>query len=65
MTLRGTGMTLVPLKVYLKNGFAKVLFGIAKGKHDYDKRWGLSNVVNKNVILNVLSRVLTVKTPII
>ena len=36
--LKGTGMTLVPLKIYLKNGFAKVLLGIAKGKHDYDKR---------------------------
>lgn len=36
--LKGTGMTLVPLKVYLKNGFAKVLLGIAKGKHGYDKR---------------------------
>ena len=36
--LKGTGMTLVALKVYLKNGFAKVLLGIAKGKHDYDKR---------------------------
>lgn len=36
--LKGTGMTLVPLKVYLKNGFAKVFIGLAKGKHDYDKR---------------------------
>ncbi|MBM7642329.1 SsrA-binding protein SmpB [Streptococcus loxodontisalivarius] len=36
--LKGTGMTLIPLKVYLKNGFAKVLIGLAKGKHDYDKR---------------------------
>ena len=36
--LKGTGMTLIPLKVYLKNGFAKVLLGVAKGKHDYDKR---------------------------
>ena len=36
--LKGSGMTLVPLKVYLKNGFAKVLIGLAKGKHDYDKR---------------------------
>lgn len=32
------GITIVPLKVYLKNGFAKVLLGIAKGKHEYDKR---------------------------
>ncbi|MET3557686.1 SsrA-binding protein [Streptococcus rupicaprae] len=36
--LKGSGMTLVPLKVYLKDGFAKVLLGLAKGKHDYDKR---------------------------
>ena len=36
--VKGTGMTLVPLKVYLKDGFAKVLIGLAKGKHDYDKR---------------------------
>src|SRR3712207_8496991 len=36
--LKGSGMTLIPLKVYLKDGFAKVLIGLAKGKHDYDKR---------------------------
>ncbi|MHC5249066.1 SsrA-binding protein SmpB [Enterococcus sp. LJL120] len=35
---KNTGVTLVPLKVYLKNGFAKVLIGIAKGKKQYDKR---------------------------
>ena len=34
----GKGITLVPLKVYLKNGFAKVLIGVAQGKHSYDKR---------------------------
>jgi SsrA-binding protein len=32
------GMTLVPLKVYLKDGYAKVLIGLAKGKKNYDKR---------------------------
>ncbi|KRL99732.1 SsrA-binding protein SmpB [Liquorilactobacillus satsumensis] len=32
------GITLVPLKVYLKQGFAKVLLGVGKGKRDYDKR---------------------------
>ena len=36
--VKGTGMTLVPLQVYIKDGFAKVLIGLAKGKHDYDKR---------------------------
>lgn len=32
------GVTVVPLKVYLKHNFAKVLIGVAKGKHVYDKR---------------------------
>lgn len=35
---KSTGYTLIPLKVYLKNGFAKVLIGLAKGKKHYDKR---------------------------
>ena len=32
------GYTIVPLKMYLKNGFAKVLIGLGKGKKQYDKR---------------------------
>ncbi|KAB2329045.1 SsrA-binding protein SmpB [Cytobacillus depressus] len=32
------GYSIVPLKLYLKNGFAKVLIGLAKGKKKYDKR---------------------------
>lgn len=32
------GYTLVPLKVYIKNGFAKLLIGLGKGKKQYDKR---------------------------
>lgn len=32
------GYTLVPLKIYLKDGFAKVLIGLGKGKKQYDKR---------------------------
>ena len=32
------GMTLVPLKMYIKNGKAKVLVGLCKGKKNYDKR---------------------------
>lgn len=34
----GQGTTIVPLKAYLKHGYAKVLIGIAVGKHNYDKR---------------------------
>lgn len=32
------GYTLVPLKVYFKSGYAKVLLGLARGKKKYDKR---------------------------
>lgn len=35
---KNTGITLVPLKVYIKDGYAKVLIGLAKGKKSYDKR---------------------------
>ncbi|HCN74040.1 SsrA-binding protein SmpB [Pseudolactococcus plantarum] len=33
-----SGMSFVPLRVYIKDGFAKVLMGLAKGKKNYDKR---------------------------
>lgn len=32
------GLTLVPLKLYIKHGIAKVQLGVAKGKRFYDKR---------------------------
>lgn len=32
------GYTLIPVKVYIKKNYAKVLIGIAKGKKIYDKR---------------------------
>jgi SsrA-binding protein len=32
------GMTLVPLRMYLKNGRVKVAISLAKGKQDHDKR---------------------------
>ncbi|WP_374721490.1 SsrA-binding protein SmpB [Peribacillus tepidiphilus] len=44
------GYTLVPLKVYLKNGFAKVLIGLAKGKKQYDKREDLKKKEAKREI---------------
>ena len=31
-------VTLVPLRMYLKHGFAKVLIGVAQGKREFDKR---------------------------
>jgi SsrA-binding protein len=35
---REKGLTLVPLKVYFKNGKVKVEFGVGQGKKFYDKR---------------------------
>ena len=32
------GYTLVPLKIYFRNGRAKVELGLAKGKREFDKR---------------------------
>jgi len=32
------GYTVVPLKVYIKNGFAKCLIGLGRGKKKFDKR---------------------------
>ncbi len=36
--VRIKGMTIIPIKVYLKAGKAKLEIGIAKGKKQYDKR---------------------------
>lgn len=55
--LEGTGMTLVPLKVYLKNGFAKVLLGIVKGKHDYDKRESIKRREQERDIKRIIKSV--------
>lgn len=32
------GLTLIPLKIYLKHGLAKIELGICRGKKNYDKR---------------------------
>lgn len=32
------GYTIVPLKIYFSNGYAKVLIGLAKGRKKHDKR---------------------------
>lgn len=36
--VRIKGMTLVPIRMYLKNGRAKLEIGLAKGKKQFDKR---------------------------
>ncbi|MFC3886612.1 SsrA-binding protein SmpB [Bacillus songklensis] len=44
------GYALVPLKLYLKNGFAKVLLGLGRGKKKYDKREDLKKKEAKREI---------------
>ena len=39
--IKEKGYTLVPLKVYASKGKFKVLVGVCKGKHTYDKRESL------------------------
>ncbi|WP_342506133.1 SsrA-binding protein SmpB [Sporosarcina sp. FSL K6-2383] len=48
------GVAIVPLKMYLKDGFAKVLIGVGKGKKDYDKREDLKKKDAKREMARVL-----------
>jgi len=36
--LRAKGLTIMPLKVYIKRRFIKIDLGLARGKKEYDKR---------------------------
>jgi len=47
---RQAGLTIVPTKVYLKNGFVKVEIALAKGKKNYDKRHSLAEKTAKREI---------------
>ena len=44
---REKGFTLVPLKIYFKNGKAKLELARASGKHNYDKREDLKKKADK------------------
>ena len=44
------GFTIVPTRIYLKNGLAKLEISLAKGKHNYDKREVEKNKdINRNI----------------
>ena len=44
------GNTLIPLKLYFKNGKAKILLGLAKGKKTYDKR---EDIKKRDILRNL------------
>lgn len=51
------GLTLIPLKIYFKNGRAKVEIGLARGKKLYDKRETLRRkVAQREVERSIKSR---------
>lgn len=50
------GRTIVPLRVYIKHGYAKVLIGVAQGKREYDKRQTLKQRDQQREIDRELAR---------
>ena len=40
--VRKKGVTIIPTRVYLKNGRAKIEIAVAKGKKQYDKRQAIA-----------------------
>jgi len=50
------GVTLVPLKIYFRNGFAKVLVGLARGKQEHDKRRAIAERENKRDLARAISK---------
>jgi SsrA-binding protein len=48
------GMTIVPLRLYLKNNRAKLEIGVAKGKKQYDKRDSIAERESKRRIERAL-----------
>ena len=50
------GLTLIPLRVYLKNNLAKVEIGLARGKKQYDKRATLREKDSRREIERAIAR---------
>lgn len=51
------GYAIIPLKLYIKHGFAKVLIGLGKGKKQYDKREDLKQKQMKRDIDRAIKEV--------
>ena len=50
------GLTLVPLRLYFKEGKAKVLLGLCKGKAKHDKRQAMKSAEAKREIARQMLR---------
>jgi SsrA-binding protein len=54
--LQEKGLTLVPLRLYLKNSWAKVELGLARGKKSFDKRQTLRERDDRRQIERAMGR---------
>jgi len=50
------GLTLIPLKLYIKRGIAKLELGVARGKRQYDKRESMARRETDREIERALKR---------
>ncbi|MBX9735551.1 MAG: SsrA-binding protein, partial [Phycisphaerales bacterium] len=48
--------TIVPLKMYFKNGYAKCLIGVGTGKKEHDKRQTIRERESKREIQRAVSK---------
>jgi SsrA-binding protein len=53
--IKESGYTIVPLKIYFKDGRAKVEIAVARGKKDYDKRQALKEAQDKREAARAMS----------
>ena len=51
-----TGLTIVPLALYFKDGYAKVEIGVARGKKTYDKRHSIAEREAKRDAARAMAR---------
>ena len=54
---KNAGITIVPLKVYIKDGYAKVLIGLAKGEKEYDKRESIKQKDQERQIRRIVKNI--------
>ncbi len=50
------GVTIIPLELFLSNGFAKLEIGLAKGKKIYDKRDAITKKTQERDIARLMKR---------
>lgn len=54
--VKDTGVTLVPLTLYFKDGYAKVELAIARGRKSYDKRHAIAERESKRETARAVGR---------